>query len=263
MSQDLFDGQDVTKVECPVCGVASWEGAPTCLSCGTTLRATAVAVPADLWTSDDDSLFDEVAEAELVDDGDTLWDDASPTPGDAAGPFGTGAAGSPLFAAPSPTPAAGAPSGPDADALWDQVDDAAGEPPSSVPVDGADPHGLGAAVGRLDPSAVERAVVPLAVCSVLLEDDEVVAAALIGEMLGQPAAMVLTGRRVLVANGRRWRPVVDSFPLGAGLGVRGRHDGGVAALTLLDDERLVTVDGVGDVAAATRFADLVRARSGA
>jgi len=259
VSQDLFDGQDVTKVECPVCGVASWEGAPTCLSCGTTLRTTAVAVPDDLWTSDDDSLFEDVADAELVDDGDSLWDDG---PTDPAGTFGTGAAGSPLFAAPAPSVAAPDPA--DATAgLWEQVDDMLEGDAPAVPVDGADPHGLGAAVGRLDPAVVERAVVPLAVCSVLLDDDEVVAAALIGDMLGQPAAMVLTGRRVLVANGRRWRPVVDSFPLGAGLGVRGRHDGGVAAVTLLDDERLVTVDGVGDVAAATRFADLVRARSGA
>ncbi len=260
MSQDLFDGQDVTKVECPVCGVASWEGAPTCLACGTTLRTTAVAVPDDLWTSDDDSLFEDVAEAELVQDGDGLWDEVAAASTDPVGTFGTGSTGSPLFAAPAPSAAETAAADP---GLWEQVDDEVEDLAPAAPVDGADPHGLGAAVGRLDPAVVERAVVPLAVCSVLLDDDEVVAAALIGDMLGQPAAMVLTGRRVLVANGRRWRPVVDSFPLGPGLGVRGRHDGGVAAVTLLDDERLVTVDGVGDVAAATRFADLVRARSGA
>ena len=257
MSQDLFDQQDVTKVECPVCGVATWEGAPTCLTCGTTLRAV-VAPSEDLWSTDEDSLFDDVADAELVDD-DGLWDDVD----DAAatgplGTFGTGAAGSPLFAAP-----AAATDGGEDDSLWDAVDDEPGSGDPAVPHDASDPHGLGAAVARLSPEAVEHAVVPLAVCSVLLEDDEVVAAALIGDMLGQPAAMVLTGRRVLVANGRRWRPVVDSFPLAPGLGVRGRHDGGVAAVTLLDDERLVTVDGVGDVDAAARFAEMVRSRAGA
>lgn len=257
MSQDLFDQQDVTKVECPVCGVATWEGAPTCLSCGTTLRPASSAPADDLWSVDDDSLFEDVADAELVDDN-GLWDDvdepaAGPAP---AGAFGTGAAGTPLFAAPAPDAAVSE------DELWEPAGDVEDRNPAPPP-DASDPHGLGAAVGHLDPGAVEHAVVPLAVCSVLLEDDEVVAAALIGNMLGQPAAMVLTGRRVLVANGRRWRPVVDSFPLAPGLGVRGRHDGGVAAVTLLDDERLVTVDGVGDVAAATRFADMVRSRSGA
>jgi len=257
VSQDLSDQQDVTNVECPVCGVATWGGAPTCLSCGTTLRAVAAAPPSDLWTTDDDSLFDDVAEAELVDDG-GLWDDMDAP--EAAAPtstFGTGSSGMPLFAAP-------APAGVDEseDDLWESADEPVKDVAAAAPRDGSDPHGLGAAVERLDPVAVEHAVVPLAVCSVLLDDDEVVAAALIGQMLGQPAAMVLTGRRVLVANGRRWRPVVDSFPLAPGLDVRGRHDGGVAAVTLLDDERLVTVDGVGDVAAATRFAELVRARTG-
>ena len=260
MSQDLSDQQDVTNVECPVCGVSTWEGAPTCLSCGTTLRAVAAAPSSDLWSTDDDSLFDDVAEAEVVDD-DGLWDDLdAPAAAAPSTTFGTGSSGTPLFAAPAP-----APSGADesADDLWESADDPVEEAVAAAPADGSDPHGLGAAVERLDPAAAEHAVVPLAVCSVLLEDDEVVAAALIGQMLGQPAAMVLTGRRVLVANGRRWRPVVDSFPLAPGLGVRGRHDGGVAAVTLLDDERLVTVDGVGDVAAATRFAEMVRSRTGA
>ena len=256
MSQDLFGQQDVTKVECPVCGIDTWDGAPTCLSCGTTLRAAPGAPADDLWSIDDDSLFEDVAVGELVDD-DGLWDDVDAPAAVPATTFGTGSASAPLFAAPAP-----AADEPDS-GLWEPVDVAVDDAPPSVPADATDPHGLGAAVERLDPAAVEHAVVPLAVCSVLLEDDEVVVATLVGDMLGQPAAMVLTGRRVLVANGRRWRPVVDSFPLAAGLGVRGRHDGGVAAVTLLDDERLVTVDGVGDVAAATRFAELVRARTGA
>ncbi|MFM7065006.1 MAG: hypothetical protein ACKO04_16200 [Actinomycetes bacterium] len=263
MSQGVFDGQDVTEVECPVCGVASWEGAPTCRSCGTTLRPVTAASPESLWSTAEDSLFDEVSDADVVggpvsgsaEGGESLWEDAAATGGTVA----AAASASPLFAA----PAASLPVDDVGTDLWEPVDDGGAAPDVPLPLDGADPQGLGAAVGRLDPADVERAVVPLAVCSVLLEDDEVVTAALVGDMLGQPAAMVLTGRRVLVANGRRWRPVVDSFPFGPGLGVRGRHDGGVAAVTLLDDERLVTVDGVADVPAATRFADLVRARSGA
>jgi len=85
--------------------------------------------------------------------------------------------------------------------------------------------------------------------------------AVTGDMLGHPAAMVVTDRRIVVANGRRWRPVVDTFEFAAGLGVRGRHDGGVAAVTLFDDERLVTVDGIVEVAAAMQLAELIRVRT--
>ena len=144
MSQDLFDQQDVAKVECPVCGVATWEGAPTCLSCGTTLRPAGTSASEDLWSTDNDSLFEDVAEAELVDDG--LWDDVD-APVAPPSAFGTGAASTPLFAAPAPT------ADESGDGLWESADEPADELQPTAPADASDPHGLGAAVGRLDPAA--------------------------------------------------------------------------------------------------------------
>ena len=126
MSQDLFDQQDVAKVECPVCGVATWEGAPTCLSCGTTLRPAVTSASEDLWSTDDDSLFEDVAEAELVDDG--LWDDVD-APVAPPSAFGTGAASTPLFAAPAPT------ADESEGGLWESADEPVDELQPAVPAD--------------------------------------------------------------------------------------------------------------------------------
>jgi hypothetical protein len=121
-----------------------------------------------------------------------------------------------------------------------------------------DQHGLSAAVGRLRPEEQERAAVPITVCGALLQHDEVVLAAVTGQMLGHSAVVVLTNRRVLVVNGRRWQPIVDVFDVGPNLTVRGRHDRDVAALTFSDDVRLSTVDGIGEVGLAVELAERIR-----
>ncbi|MFM7069735.1 MAG: hypothetical protein ACKOYM_09790, partial [Actinomycetes bacterium] len=124
----------------------------------------------------------------------------------------------------------------------------------------SDPHGLSALLASQDHDEVEHAVVPLAVCAVLLDDGESVDGVVLGEMLGQPAVIVVTQRRVLAVNGRRWRPVVDEFRFSSAVQVRGRHDAGIAAVTLLDDERLVTIDRISDLDAARHLTDIVRSR---
>ena len=121
-----------------------------------------------------------------------------------------------------------------------------------------DPHGLSAAVGRLRPDDQERAAVPISVCGALLQHDEVVLAAVTGQMLGHAAVVVLTTRRVLVVNARRWQPIVDVFDVGPTLTVRGRHDRDVAALTFSDETRLSTVDGIGEVGLAVELAERIR-----
>jgi hypothetical protein len=173
-----------------------------------------------------------------------------PAPGSAPGPF----------AAPVPPTAHAAPSGyetaPPAGS-W-QYTPAPGpfaEPPHApVP----DPHGLSAAVGRLRAEDQERAATPIAVCGALLQHDEVVLAAVTGQMLGHPAVVVLSTRRVLVVNGRRWQPIVDVFDVGPSLTVRGRHDRDVAALTFSDETRLSTVDGISEVGLAVELAERIR-----
>ena len=121
-----------------------------------------------------------------------------------------------------------------------------------------DPHGLSAAVGRLRPEDQERAAIPIAVCGALLQHDEVVLAAVTGQMLGHAAVVVLTTRRVMVVNGRRWQPIVDVFEVGPSLTVRGRHDRDVAALTFSDETRLSTVDGIAEVGLAVELAERIK-----
>lgn len=121
-----------------------------------------------------------------------------------------------------------------------------------------DPHGLAAAVARMRPEDADAAVTPIAVAGALLGARELVESVAAGQMLGHPAVIVLTDRRVLVVNGRRWQPIVDAFELGPDLVVRGRHDRHVALLTFSDHSRLSTVDGITDVALAMELTDRMR-----
>lgn len=121
-----------------------------------------------------------------------------------------------------------------------------------------DSQGFETAILRLHPQDRERAHVPLSVCGALLREDEVVLGAVTGQMLGRPAAVVVTEERVLVVNDRRWQPVVDIFPIDGDLVVRGRHDRQVAALSFADPTRVSMVDGIGEVGIAIELADHIR-----
>jgi hypothetical protein len=166
-----------------------------------------------------------------------------------AGPFSTPAP--PTRPRPSEAPAPGGanPFG----ERWAASDPGTAAPSGPPPI--TDEHGLAAAVARLHPLDAERASVPFTVVGALLLDGEVVFAAVAGQMLGHPAAVVLTDRRVLVVNGRRWQPIIDEFELGDDLVVRGRHDRDVAALTFVDARRMSTVDGIGEVGLAVELAE--------
>lgn len=135
---------------------------------------------------------------------------------------------------------------------------AAAPSPASASRPVPDPHGLSAAVARLRPEDQEAAAVPISVVGALLQADEVVLAAVTGQMLGHPAVVVLTTRRVLVVNGRRWQPIVDVFDVGPDLVVRGRHDRDVAALSFADASRLSTVDAITEVSLAVELAERIR-----
>lgn len=199
----------------------------------------------------------DVIDAEEVLD-DDLWDTVGTSEGAPDRPLFVAPAAAQEAARPGPAPAVPSSDEPD---LWDDLASTSAPVSEPGPPSSADPHGLTGALARISPEVVDRAAVPLAVVSVLLDDDEVVESAVVGEMLGHPAAVVVTARRAVVANGRRWSPVVDVFEVDASLDVRGRHDGGVAAITLMDRDRIVTVDGIADVALAMHFADRVRART--
>lgn len=121
-----------------------------------------------------------------------------------------------------------------------------------------DRHGLHRAVSRLADDAAERARVPIAACGALLRAGEVVLAVVTGRMLGRSAAVVLTDERVLVANDRRWQPLVDEFLLDSSLVVRGRHDRQVAALSFADHTRVAMVDAIAEVELAIELAERIQ-----
>ena len=128
--------------------------------------------------------------------------------------------------------------------------------PAHEPI--SDPHGLEAAVARLTVADQERAAVAIAVCGALLEPDELVAGVVTGQMLGRPAAVAVTDRRVIIANDRRWQPLVDVYQIDSKLVVRGRHDRQVAALSFADMTRLSMIDGITEVELAIELAERIR-----
>lgn len=125
-----------------------------------------------------------------------------------------------------------------------------------------DTHGFDVAVSRLRPEDRERARVPLAVCGALLAPGEQVIGVVTGQMLGRPAAVVVTRARVLVVNDRRWKPIVDVFPIDDSLLVRGRRDSHVAALSFSDRDRFSMVDGITEVEVAIGLVDAIRHPAG-
>ncbi len=208
-------------------GVANgWPEASVAGEGGSTQRTTRVAspfgVPADPWTE---------------------WDDPRATVGHGAA---TSTAGRLSDPPPARTDAE------DRRAEARRIDD---DPTAAV---AADQHGLDIAVARLRTEDQERARVPLSVCGALLEPGEQVVGVVTGQMLGRPAAVVVTRGRVLVVNDRRWQPIVDIYPIDQSLLVRGRHDRQVAALSFADDQRLSMVDGITEVELAIDLAEAVR-----
>ncbi len=118
-----------------------------------------------------------------------------------------------------------------------------------------DSFGLAAAVEALGVAERERCAVPIAVCGALLREGETVLAAVAGQLLGHSAVVVLTTERAIIANSRRWRPLVDVFVPEPNLHVHSRHDSEVASLTFLQGDRLTGVDNITNVSAALGLAE--------
>lgn len=183
--------------------------------------------------------------------------------------FGAGPA--PAAQAPTPEPPRGRPerAAPGAEQWQSQAQSFQGAtaPPdpfqeAAAPRATPDPHGLSVAVESLTPADRERCAVPIGVCGALLGEQEVVLGAMTGHLLGHPAIVVLTNQRVIVANARRWKPLVDVFRPGPDLVVHTRHDRDVAAMTFVQGQNLTSVDDITDVAAALDLAERIKAVAG-
>ncbi|MGI9642119.1 MAG: hypothetical protein ACR2N9_04985, partial [Acidimicrobiia bacterium] len=166
-----------------------------------------------------------------------------------SGPFGTTGTDDPVPTAPLGHEAPRQePRGPEAGAQ---------EQPTHRPT--PDEHGLSVSVESLSAKDRERCDTPIAVCGALLGEQEVVLGLAAGHLLGHPAVVALTNTRVLVANARRWKPLVDQFIPDAELMVHLRHDRDIASITFVQGQRLTGVDDITDVTAAVDLVERIRA----
>ncbi len=160
-------------------------------------------------------------------------------------------------AAPPPQPAAAASAAPD------PFGAAPGVPGERTIRPTPDENGLFAAVESLGVAEREGCAVPIAVCGALLEPQEAVLGCVAGQLLGHPAVIVLTNSRVIIANARRWKPLIDVFIPSEELTVHTRNDSEVASLTFIQGDRLTGVDSITNVAAALQLAERIKNQSGA
>jgi hypothetical protein len=132
-----------------------------------------------------------------------------------------------------------------------------------APTGPPDPNGLGAAIGRLGSGARKTSKVAVAIAGALLDDGEVVEAAVAGRVEGNGAVLVLTDRRLLLVDDRQWRPLVERLVVDAGLQVQGWQDDRTASLTLLTEGRQLVIDQIPDRPIAVELAQRIRYRTGA
>ncbi|HEY6531734.1 MAG TPA: hypothetical protein VIY72_05490 [Acidimicrobiales bacterium] len=123
-----------------------------------------------------------------------------------------------------------------------------------------DPGGIDAAASRLSAGARRNANSPLAVVAALLEEGEKAEAVVQGEYQHRPGVAVLTDRRVIVANDRRWAPDVRTFECDERLVVHGWQDDRRATLVFVVAGVGVELSAVSDRPLARDLAARVRAR---
>jgi hypothetical protein len=155
---------------------------------------------------------------------------------------------------PSPVPSAfdGAPDG-----LLDGV-----EPEPDLGAVVIDPGGIDEAAARLSAGARRNANAALAVVAALLEDGERAEAVVQGEYQHRPGVAVLTDRRLIVANDRRWAPDVRSLECDEHLVVHGWQDDRRATLVFVVGQVGIVLSSVSDRPLARDLAARVRSRTG-
>jgi hypothetical protein len=155
---------------------------------------------------------------------------------------------------PSPVPSAfdGAPDG-----LLDGV-----EPEPDLGAVVIDPGGIDEAAARLSAGARRNANAALAVVAALLEDGERAEAVVQGDYQHRPGVAVLTDRRLIVANDRRWAPDVRSLECDEHLVVHGWQDDRRATLVFVVDQVGIVLSSISDRPLARDLAARVRSRTG-
>jgi hypothetical protein len=130
-----------------------------------------------------------------------------------------------------------------------------------VHVPGTDPHHLGSVATRMSSEAQRYAAPALLVAGVLLGPDERVVGTVQGWSLGMPTVAILSTSRVLIVCERRWKPIIETFPLRPTLSVYGRHVDDRASMTFQDGDHLITIDQIPDVQLAVEMATATRTQT--
>ncbi len=133
-------------------------------------------------------------------------------------------------------------------------------PEPESPVGVVDPWGFGPVYSRLSGNAQRAGRVAAAVVSVLLDEGEQVRALVQGRYQSQAGLVVLTDRRVLVANDHEWQPDIRTIPFAPDLVVQGWQDDRTASLVFVTEGQSVTVSLIVDRPLAQELAQLIRAR---
>ena len=94
----------------------------------------------------------------------------------------------------------------------------------------ADPFGIEVAAARMSAGARRAGAVPLGILSTMLREGEVVESVVQGEYQHHPAVVMLTTRRVLIADERHWAPGLRLVPITPDVVVQGWQDGRRATL---------------------------------
>ncbi len=110
----------------------------------------------------------------------------------------------------------------------------------------ADPFGVEVAASRMSAGARRAGAVPLGILSTLLREGEVVESVVQGDYQHHPGVVMLTTRRVLIANERRWAPDVRVVPITSEVVVQGWQDDRRATLLFGADGRGLVVSGIVD-----------------
>jgi hypothetical protein len=117
------------------------------------------------------------------------------------------------------------------------------------------------AAGRLSNSAKKSVRTCLGIVSVLLGPGEMVECLVAGKVHDLDGVALLTNQRVLVLNDRMWEPDQISFPVDAGLVVRGEAAGNTATITIQRENLYAVVNRIADVQLAQELAQRIRGRA--
>lgn len=121
-----------------------------------------------------------------------------------------------------------------------------------------DPHGFSPLVAHLDPAVLAPRHGALLVAAAAMDSGEHAYGLLAGRYLGHEGVALLTDRRLLAVNARRWSPNLAALPLTPGLTSETWSVEGMLVLRFSCGSTSIVIDGITDGEGSRRFAAAVR-----